>query len=151
VGGREPIGRIPAAKMRLVVDQKEDVAFELIGSLSRQAVETIAAAMKFAGKGPLIFRSVRHPHRPLSDSALSRTYREAGFTGLHDPHGWRSTFCTVMNELAGVESSVGDRAVIELMLAPVPSNTVEAADNRAAYMSRARAGAGMGRYSGAAL
>lgn len=97
-----------------------------------------SVAMEFAGKGPLIFRSVRHPRRPLSDSTLSKAYREAGFTGLHVPHGWRSTFSTVMNELAGVESRVGDRAVIDLMLAHVPSNSVEAAYNRAAYMPRRR-------------
>jgi integrase len=90
--------------MKLVVDQKEDSAFEFIVPLSRQAVETITVAMDFSGKGPLIFRSVRHPRRPLSDSTLSKAYREAGFTGLHVPHGWRSTFSTVMNELVGVES-----------------------------------------------
>jgi integrase len=94
--------------------------------------------MDFSGKGPLIFRSVRHPCRPLSDSTLSKAYREAGFTGLHVPHGWRSTFSTVMNELAGVESRVGDRAIIDLTLAHVPSNSVEAAYNRAAYMPRRR-------------
>lgn len=138
LGGPEPIWRIPAAKMKLVVDQKEDAAFEFIVPLSRQAVETITVAMEFSGKGPLIFRSVRHPRRPLSDSTLSKAYREAGFTGLHVPHGWRSTFSTVMNELAGVESRVGDRAIIDLMLAHVPSNSVEAAYNRAAYMPRRR-------------
>jgi hypothetical protein len=43
-----------------------------------------------------------------------------------------------MNELAGVESRVGDRAIIDLMLAHVPSNSIEAAYNRAAYMPRRR-------------
>lgn len=44
---------------------------------------------------------------------------------------WRSTFSTVMNELAGVESRGGVRAIIDLLLAHVPSNSVEAAYNRA--------------------
>lgn len=85
--------------------------------LSRQAVETVRLAIEFAGKSPLIFRSVRHPRKPISDSTLSKAYREAGFCGLHVPHGWRSTFSTIMNELATVESRVGDRAIIDLMLA----------------------------------
>ena len=135
--GAEPIWRIPAAKMKLVVERKQDAAFEFIVPLSRQAVETVQLAMEFGGRGPLIFRGVRHPRRPISDSTLSKTYRDAGFTGLHVPHGWRSTFSTIMNELAAVENRVGDRAIIDLMLAHVPSG-VEAAYNRAAYMPRRR-------------
>lgn len=135
--GAEPIWRIPAAKMKLVLEQKQDVAFEFIVPLSRQAVETVQVAMEFGGRGPLVFRGVRHPRRPISDSTLSKAYRDAGFTGVHVPHGWRSTFSTVMNELAAVENRVGDRAIIDLMLAHVPSG-VEAAYNRAAYMPRRR-------------
>ena len=42
-----------------------------------------------------------------------------------------------MNELAAAGNRVGDRAIIDLMLAHVPSG-VEAAYNRAAYMPRRR-------------
>ena len=135
--GPEPIWRIPAAKMKLVLERKEDVAFEFIVPLSRQAVETIRAAMEFSAGGPLIFRSMRNARKPISDSTVSKAYRDAGFSGVHVPHGWRSTFSTIMNELAGVENRVGDRAIIDLMLAHVPSG-VEATYNRAAYMPRRR-------------
>jgi integrase len=135
--GPAPIWRVPAAKMKLVAERKQDAAFEFIVPLSRQAVEVVKVAIAFAGKGPLIFRSVRHPRKPISDSTLSKAYREAGFSGVHVPHGWRSTFSTILNELAAVESRVGDRAIIDLMLAHVPSG-VEAAYNRAAYMPRRR-------------
>ena len=135
--GPSPIWRIPAAKMKLVVERKEDAAFEFLVPLSRQAVQTINVAMEFTRSGPLIFRSMRHPRRPISDSTISKAYREAGFSGVHVPHGWRSTFSTIMNELAAVENRVGDRAIIDLMLAHVPSG-VEAAYNRAAYMPRRR-------------
>ncbi len=40
-----------------------------------------------------------------------------------------------MNELAAVKNRVGDRAIIDLMLAHVPSG-VEAAYNRTTYMPR---------------
>lgn len=133
-----PIWRIPAAKMKLVVERKADVAFEFVVPLSRQAVEVIRVAMAFSAPAPLIFRSIRHPRRPISDSTLSKAYRDAGFAGVHVPHGWRSTFSTVMNELAAVEEArIGDRAIIDLMLAHVPAG-VEAAYNRAAYMPRRR-------------
>jgi integrase len=135
--GAEPLWRIPAAKMKLVLERKNDAAFEFVVPLSRQAVETVKIAIEFSGNAPLIFRSIRHPRRPLSDSTLSKAYREAGFTGQHVPHGWRSTFSTVMNELAGAENRVGDRAIIDLMLAHVPAG-VEGIYNRAAYMPRRR-------------
>jgi len=56
---------------------------------------------------------------------------------VHVPHGWRSTFSTVMNERAAVADRVGDRAIIDLMLAHIPDG-VEAAYNRASYMPRRR-------------
>lgn len=138
--GPSPIWRVPAAKMKLAVQQKQDDAFEFIVPLSRQAVETLRVAMAFSGKAPLIFRSVRHPRRAISDSTISKAYRDAGFAGVHVPHGWRSTFSTVMNERAldaQDDRCAGDRAIIDLMLAHVPVG-VEAAYNRAAYMPRRR-------------
>lgn len=135
--GASPIWRIPAKKMKLVLERKNDAAFEFVVPLSKQATEVVQTAIAFTGRGPLLFRSVRHPRRPLSDSTLSKAYREAGYTGLHVPHGWRSTFSTVMNELAGAENRVGDRAIIDLMLAHVPAG-VEGIYNRAAYMPRRR-------------
>jgi integrase len=96
--------------------------------------------MAFSGNAPLIFRSIRHPRKPISDSTVSKAYRDAGFAGVHVPHGWRSTYSTVMNELAGKENRVGDRAVIDLMLAHIPIgvSSNEGAYNRAAYMPRRR-------------
>jgi integrase len=64
--------------------------------------------------------------------------RVAGFEGKHVPHGWRSTFSTVMNERAIEQERPGDRAIIDLMLAHVPKDKVESAYNRAAYMPRRR-------------
>ena len=134
--GDAPIWRIPASKMKLVLERKEDAAFEFVVPLSRQAVEVVKITMEVSG-GPLLFRGVRLSRQPISDSTLSKAYREAGFSGIHVPHGWRSTFSTVMNELAAVESRVGDREIIDLMLAHVPKG-VEAIYNRAAYMPRRR-------------
>jgi integrase len=138
--GPEPIWRIPAAKMKLGIERKRDDAFEFIVPLSRQAVATIEVAIGFSGATApgYIFRSVRSARRPISDSTLSKAYREAGFSGVHVPHGWRSSFSTIMNELVKERGDDGDRAVIDLMLAHVPPG-VEADYNRAAYMPRRRA------------
>lgn len=57
--------------------------------------------------------------------------KAAGYGGAHVPHGWRSTFSTVMNE-----RYPPDHAVIELMLAHAPGNKVAAAYNRAAFLKR---------------
>ncbi|WP_419866839.1 hypothetical protein [Altericroceibacterium endophyticum] len=56
----------------------------------------------------------------------------------HVPHGFRSAFSTIMNERANDLGRPDDRAVIDLMLAHVPTNKVERAYNRAAYMVRRR-------------
>jgi len=134
--GNQPLWRVPAARMKLIQERKNDPSMEFLVPLSHQAVATLEAAMTLA-TGPLIFRTVRNARQPISDSTISKAYREAGLSGRHVPHGWRSTFSTIMNELAESRNRVGDRAIIDLMLAHVPEG-VEAAYNRAAYMPRRR-------------
>lgn len=137
--GPAPIWRVPAPKMKLGVERKRDEAFEFIVPLSRQAVETVKVAIAFSGKDAkgYIFRSLRSALRPISDSTLSKAYREAGFSGVHVPHGWRSSFSTIMNERVKEQGRGDDRAIIDLMLAHIPAG-VEADYNRAAYMPRRR-------------
>jgi len=136
-----PLWRVPAEKMKLTVERKNDADFEFVIPLSTQAVEIVRAALLRFGGGPLLFPSVRSPKNPLSDNTLSKLYRDAGQRGRHVPHGWRATFSTVMNELAAVDDRTGDRGVIDLMLAHVPAgmSASEAAYNRAMYMPRRRA------------
>lgn len=136
--GAAPIWRIPASKMKLAQERRDDPAYEFVVPLSKQAVEVVKVAIAFSDAKGLIFRSVRFEKRPISDSTISKLYREAGYAGVHPPHGWRSTFSTVMNRLAAEEKDrKGDREVIELMLAHV-DGSVEAIYNRYAYMPRRR-------------
>ena len=136
--GDAPLWRIPAAKMKLSVERKDDVAMEFVVPLSTQAVELVQMAIAFTPRAQLLFPSMRGWRRPMSDSTISKAYREAGWSGVHVPHGWRSTFSTIMNERAIADENAGDRAIIDLMLAHVPSG-VEATYNRAAYLPRRRA------------
>ena len=135
--GQAPLWRIPASKMKLAQERRNDPSYEFIVPLSRQAVEVVRAAIEFSDAKGLIFRSIRFANRPISDSTISKLYREAGFAGIHLPHGWRATFSTVMNRLAAEENRKGDREVIDLMLAHV-AGSVEAIYNRYAYMPRRR-------------
>ena len=135
--GDAPIWRIPAAKMKLAQEQRDDPAYEFIVPLSRQAVEVVKVAIGFSDAKGLIFRSIRFANRPISDSTISKLYREAGYAGIHLPHGWRATFSTVMNQLAAEQKRKDDREVIDLMLAHM-NGSVEAIYNRYAYMPRRR-------------
>lgn len=135
--GDLPLWRVPPAKMKLALERKEDPAFEFLIPLSHQAVATVKAALTLSRGAPLVFRSVRSARKPISDSTISKGYRDAGYSGIHVPHGWRSSFSTVMNERAKEAGRDHDHAVIDLMLAH-QDGSVEARYNRAAYMPRRR-------------
>lgn len=131
-----PIGdvwRIPAERMKLALHHKEDEGRDHLAPLSRQAIEAIEALRQISGRGPLAFPNTRHPHKPMSENAMGYLLNRAGYHGHHVPHGWRSTFSTVMNE-----RFPADRAIIDLMLAHIPKDNVERAYNRALHLERRR-------------
>ncbi|MCZ8546260.1 integrase arm-type DNA-binding domain-containing protein [Mesorhizobium qingshengii] len=128
-----PVWQIPAARMKLRLQHKEDDARDHIVPLSRQAVEAIAALRVISGRGPLAFPNTRHAHKPMSENAIGYLLNRAGFHHKHVPHGWRSTFSTVMNE-----RFPADRYVIDLMLSHLPKDGVERAYNRAEHLARRR-------------
>jgi integrase len=134
----QPIWRIPAAKMKLALAESESEAFEFVIPLAPQTVELLRVAIGAAGRRQYLFPSIRHSHRPISENALSTNYKRVpGFEGRHVPHGWRSSFSTIMNQLAADEGRQGEREIIDLMLAHRPSG-VEATYNRAAFMPQRR-------------
>jgi integrase len=127
----EGVWSIPAARMKLKLDRKSDETRDHLVPLSTQALDVIAALRKITGDGPIAFPNTRHGHKPMSENAIGYLLNRAGYHHKHVPHGWRSTFSTVMNE-----RYPADRAVIDLMLAHVPDNKVEGAYNRAAHLKR---------------
>lgn len=138
LGGPDPIWRVPPHKMKLSKTRSESSEFEFVLPLSRQSVEVVLQAMELSRGRKYLFASARHSHRPITDNALNAAYRKVrGWEGKHVPHGWRSTFSTIMNERAIMLERPGDRAIIDLMLAHIPEG-VEARYNRAAYMPRRR-------------
>jgi len=129
----EPTWQIPAERLKLRLEHKDDNARDHLAPLSRQAVEAIDALRTLTGGGPLAFPNTRRADRPISENAIGYLLNRAGYHARHVPHGWRATFSTVMNERFPV-----DRRVIDLMLAHVPKDRVEGAYNRAAHMTRRR-------------
>lgn len=124
---------IPAERMKLRKERKNDDRYDFLVPLPRQALEVIEALRSLTGRCPYAFPNARHSHRPMSENAIGYLLNRAGYHHKHVPHGWRATFSTIMNE-----RFKEDRHIIDLMLAHVPKDKVEGAYNRAAYLSRRR-------------
>jgi integrase len=137
---RDAQWRVPAARMKLALEEKTDDAFEHIVPLSQYAVDVLHQVRRLTGRIQYLFPSARSTLRPMSENALSLMYARAGYYGRHVPHGWRATFSTVMNEKASIDNRIGDRAIIDLMLAHRPKGLSgsEMAYNRALYLARRR-------------
>jgi hypothetical protein len=135
--GKQPLWRIPAAKMKLTRRRKRDVTWEFVIPLSAEAVAVVRAALSVTASAKWLFTGIGGNDKPISDSTISGLYRDAGFRGIHVPHGWRATFSTIMNERAAVQDRERDRAIIDLMLAHTQEG-VEPIYNRALYMPRRR-------------
>jgi integrase len=126
-----PVWLVPSERMKLALQMKGDEARDHLVPLSRQAIETIEALRTITGKGPLVFPNGRHAHKPMSENAMGYLLNRAGYHHKHVPHGFRSTFSTIMNERYPT-----DRAIIDFMLGHVPKDQVERAYNRALYLDR---------------
>ena len=135
--GAMPVWRIPAAKMKLTRARKLDATYEFIVPLSRQAVSTVMTAMAASPSATWIFPGIGDRRKPISDSTLSKHYRQAKLRDRHVPHGWRASFSTVMNERAAIAGRTDDREVIDLMLAHMQGG-IEPIYNRHTYMPRRR-------------
>ena len=118
---------IPAPRMKMKRDH--------LVPISAEAVAVLQALHQVTGAGQLLFPNVRSARRPMSENAMGYLLNRAGYHGRHVPHGFRSSFSTIMNER---HRNDHDRAVIDLMLAHAPNNRVEAAYNRALHLERRR-------------
>lgn len=132
---------VPAARMKLTRAKKGEERFDHVVPLSEAAVAVLGAAKSLSRKstnavdsGALIFPG-RNPAQPIGEGAIRQLYERAGYSGRHVPHGWRSSFSTILNEELGEEW----RRDIDRALAHAPKDKVEAAYNRAQLLDRRRA------------
>lgn len=131
IDSNDPIWRVPATRMKLRKKQKDSELNDHYIPLSRQAIETLEALRSLTGNGKYVFPGRNSPNRPMSENTINKLLKAAGYEGLHVPHGWRSTFSTVMNE-----RNIADAPIIDLMIAHKPKGKVEAAYNRSLHMPR---------------
>ncbi len=127
--GDEPLWRIPAERMKGAKGKKR----EHVVPLSTQAVEVIQALKTLHGRCDFVLPSSRSSQKPMSENALGYLLNRAGYYSRHVPHGWRSTFSTVMNEAFPREQQI-----IDSMLAHVIKDKVEAVYNRSSHLKRRR-------------
>lgn len=139
------VWRVPAEKMKQELDLREDEGFEHHVPLARAAVDVLHAIRPLTGRGTLIFASAGDSRRPISENAVGYLYNREGWKGRHVPHGWRSSFSTIMNGrlerlFPGADRLLIDRLVIDLMLAhrPTGMSATEFRYNRHAYLERRR-------------
>jgi integrase len=130
--------RVPAARMKLSVEDKGNDGFGHDVPLAPQAVAVLRALRLFSGFRDLVFPNDKRWREPMSDAAISTMYKRlrAGvYRHKMVPHGWRAAFSTVMNERAAELERDGDRLIIDMILAHVPAgiSASEWAYNRARY------------------
>ncbi|KZX87786.1 integrase [Erythrobacter sp. HI0037] len=136
---------INSEEMKLEFDRRGDEEFDHDVPLAPQALKVLFEVRKLTGLGPYVFPNCWNSHAPMSENALNSLYRRQGFKGKHVPHGWRTSFSTIMNEklergLMMEQRFMIDRLVIDIMLAHLPTgmSAEEFAYNRARFSERRR-------------
>ena len=141
----EALWTVSAEKIKQELHLRSDEAFDHKIPLAWQAVETLRAVRLLTGKAPFVFPNARSGTVAMTENAIGYLYNREGYKGRHVPHGWRSSFSTIMNEQAERELGtdlrlLADRLIIDLMLAHTPAgmSATELRYNRARYMDRRR-------------
>jgi hypothetical protein len=136
----EAIWCVPAAKLKQEFELREDEEFDHPVPLVKEAVDVLRASYSLNAGSPYVFPGSRSMLKPMSENALSYLYLREGLRRRHVPHGWRSSFSSLMNEWAVENGQEKDRLVIDLMLAhrPIGISATELKYNRAAFLKRRR-------------
>lgn len=85
---KEPLWRIPAARMKGDQDRKEEIGGDHFVPLAAQAVDVLKALWPLTDEADLLFTNARHVHRPMSPIAISYLLHRAGYHGHHVPRGF---------------------------------------------------------------
>ena len=144
----EPTWRIPARRMKLSQAKKAEERFDHLVPLSAPAVAVLreaadlfpylAGGLCFPSSGPVF--PGRGAAGVIGEGAIGELIRRAGFAGRHVPHGWRSSFSTILNEDFSARFGGEEwRSTIDRALAHAPKDKVEAAYNRSEQLDRRRA------------
>lgn len=131
--GKDKIWQIPAARLKMKLEHKEDEERDHLLPLADATIEAIEALRIVSGRGPLAFPNARHAHKPMSENAMGYLLNRAGYHAKHVPHGFRAAFSSIMNE-----ARPADRFIIDRMLAHVTKEKTERVYNRAQHLALQR-------------
>lgn len=122
VGPLLPVWRLAPDRLKLDTAKKDEASYELVIPLAWQSVELLRALRRVTGRSEYLFPSARGWRRPMSGDAIRMAYRRVGYGADHVPHGWRSSFLTIINERIrrARPRRDADRALADMMLAHVP-------------------------------
>jgi integrase len=76
---KDDVWRIPAERMKLRLQHKDDEARDHWIPLSRQALEAIEVLRTMTGRGPIALPNTRHAHKPMSENAVGYLLNRAGY------------------------------------------------------------------------
>lgn len=122
--GDTPVWEAPAAIMKGMSGTRRPLTIPL----SPHAVEVVLAARRLS-TGKYLFEG-RDLNSRMSENTLLFALDDAGFHGIHSPHGWRSTYSTIMSNRHPAETNV-----INFALGHKPAG-VSGIYNRAEYLKR---------------
>jgi integrase len=134
-----PAWRVPAARMKLARAKKGEARFAHLVPLSAPALAVLVAAAEIQGQPDgksidpeqLVFARAGGA-APIGRGSIGALIARAGYQGRHVPHGWRSSFSTILNDAMGPDF----RAAIDRALAHSPKDKVEAAYNRSVMIDQ---------------
>lgn len=134
-----PAWRVPPARMKLARAKKGEARFAHLVPLSAPALAVLVAAAEMQGKPDgksidpeqLVFARPGGA-APIGRGSIGALITRAGYQGRHVPHGWRSSFSTILNDDLGPDF----RAAIDRALAHSPKDKVEAAYNRSGMIDQ---------------
>lgn len=131
---------VPAEKLKQELALRQDEDFDHPVPLCQSALEVLRTSYSMNSSSEYVFPGARSILRPLSENALNYLFAREGLKGVQVPHGWRSTFSTVMNEWSISSKAKDDRMIIDLMLAHRPAgiSAAELKYNRARFLARRR-------------
>lgn len=134
------IWHVPAQKLKLELELSQDDVYDHLVPLCGRAVEVLRTAYRINSCSEYVFPGNHSTLKPMSENALSYLLKREGYSGVHVPHGWRSTFSTIMNEWSIEFGRPEDRMIIDMMLAHRPEgvSATELRYNRARFADRRR-------------
>lgn len=112
----QPTWVVPLRRMKRV---KDGNLCDHVVPLSRQVVVILRAQYELTGHGKYVFPHARTDTRPMTDAALSAALLTLGYRDQHVPHGFRTTFKTLSQDMLKFSEEIVERQLAHKWGTPV--------------------------------